>query len=204
VVLFLAHTQTVDSPFTLITYPIAPLDLGRLVIVAIAPNPDLYYKAGYLIHFVRDELGREVLLGESYVLPINREIALPFLSTTLTSEFLFSPTNYNREVEIQFYLSTMPLFFTADLSGSSTATSSTVNVTTTATQLIPANTPRKGLVLRNSGSGNVGIGFDNTVTLTNNLVVIPKGGTYEFETNYTGAIWMIGSVAQVINVVEFT
>jgi len=79
----------------------------------------------------------------------------------------------------------------AKASGGSTGSYGSESVGTSATEVIPASTERKSLLVQNAGSGPVYVGFDSSVT-TSNGVKVAAGGTYADDT-YTGSIYVIAA-----------
>jgi len=73
---------------------------------------------------------------------------------------------------------------------------SAVTVTTSATQLEAATTNRKFIIIQNTGTTAIAIGFTNAVTFASGIVLEPKGtgnagGSIELE--WTGAVWAIAT-----------
>jgi hypothetical protein len=65
------------------------------------------------------------------------------------------------------------------------------DVSTTAVEVVAANTDRQSALLQNTGPEAVYVGFDSSVTAANG-VEIAAGGTYADET-YSGALYAITS-----------
>ncbi len=85
-----------------------------------------------------------------------------------------------------------------DSTPSSIATTTTVTVGTAATQLLAANTNRKGFSVFNNSNRTMYLGTGNTVSATANFfAVVPANTLYEWSlaTLYTGAIFAIANGA---------
>lgn len=80
-----------------------------------------------------------------------------------------------------------------------------VTVSSTATQIVAANTDRRSLWIQNTGSYIVYIGFDNTVDTTD--VYLTPVGSKTFENiihDYKGALWGItSSTSSTVSYLEF-
>jgi len=64
-----------------------------------------------------------------------------------------------------------------------------ITVSTSATEVVAANTERQSVLIQNSGSDPVYVGFDNAVTASDGIEVA-AGGTYADET-YTGDVYAV-------------
>lgn len=80
------------------------------------------------------------------------------------------------------------------LTTSSTVTPTTVEASAASTNLLAANSARKGVTISNLSTGNLYVDTA-AVTTSSYLVKIPAGGYYEFPYNYTGAIYGVWDAA---------
>lgn len=64
-----------------------------------------------------------------------------------------------------------------------------VSITASVTQIIAANSSRKGLRIKNTGTNPLYIGFTNAVTTATSFQIIPSNTAYEFQQNYQGDIY---------------
>ena len=75
-----------------------------------------------------------------------------------------------------------------------------VSVTSTATEILPADTTRKGLIIKNVDSTNtIHLGMDTSVTSSNGMPLGP-GGTFQMSHKnemFTGSIYGIGATTDV-------
>ncbi|PHJ60237.1 hypothetical protein VF14_11635 [Nostoc linckia z18] len=100
-----------------------------------------------------------------------------------------------------------PATFNFPVDSSSTATEVTNSLSTTASEIIPANTNRKGLTIFNTLNQTVYIDAVTGLTTTNYMVAIPAGGFYELPTNkiYTGHFYgILASGTGSVEIREFT
>lgn len=83
-----------------------------------------------------------------------------------------------------------------DSTPSTSATTTTVSVGTIATQLLAANTNRKGFSIFNNSNRTLYLGTGNTVSSTSNFfAIVPANTLYEWSlaTLYTGAVFAIAN-----------
>lgn len=87
----------------------------------------------------------------------------------------------------------MPLFNASSSNTPSTTTSPIANTLddTTAVELAPSNSSRKGLAIHNPLSATLYIDSANTVSSTDYLVAVPPNGYYEAPYSYTGSLYGI-------------
>lgn len=79
-----------------------------------------------------------------------------------------------------------------NLPSASTGSYGTVSVGATATVIAAANSARKSLIIRNTSTGTVYIGYDSSVTTSNGFPVAQKDAYEINQTNlYTGAVYGI-------------
>jgi hypothetical protein len=95
-----------------------------------------------------------------------------------------------------------------DPTPSGTATISAVTVGTTATQLLAANTGRKGFSIFNNSTRTLYLGIGNTVLTTANFFAkVPANTLYEWSlpTLYTGSVFAIANGTNaLLQVLELT
>lgn len=87
-------------------------------------------------------------------------------------------------------------------SATTTADTAPKTVTTSAAIIVPANTTRTYLAMKNEGPDTIRYGYDNSPTLATDGIPIPKDVAVEIES--PGAIWAIatGSVSCTVYVDE--
>lgn len=198
------YAQTVTDPYTEIFYNVPPEELSTIAFEAVTIPERDSFKAGYLLQFIRTMSGESIILGESFLLPINKIFAPRLLPTLEFSHFLFSPVPWLPEIEIIIYKADMPIFFESFAIAATATATQTINVTTTAQELIPANASRKGLTIRNPTSRIISVGFSNSLSTTSYYVNIAANAVYEFQPNYTGGIWFVSTNTAQISYTEFS
>ncbi|NJL53247.1 MAG: hypothetical protein HC930_15605 [Hydrococcus sp. SU_1_0] len=79
------------------------------------------------------------------------------------------------------------------LLASTTATTTTVTVTTTIASVVPANSNRKGLSIKNNAARGAAISFSSTMDVPNGnfFMLIPGNATYDLPVNYIGEIYAV-------------
>ncbi len=117
----------------------------------------------------------------------------------------FTPVNWLKK-QLQLKVHLMPLSQASPsyvISHNSTISQKTV--TNTASKILNANVNRAGLIVNNTGTKSVYIGYNNLVSQTINSVIIPSGGYWELVTPvYTGELWSItANATATLNITEF-
>lgn len=198
------YAQTVTELYTEIFYNVPPEELSTIAFKAVTTPERDSFKAGYLLQFIRTISNQDIVLSESFLLPINKIFAPRLLPTLEFSHFLFSPVPWIPEIELIVYKTDMPIFFESFAVAATSTATQTINVTTTPQELIPANASRKGLTIRNPTSRIISVGFSNSLSTTNYYVNIAANAVYEFQPNYTGGIWFVSTSAAQISYTEFS
>jgi len=120
-----------------------------------------------------------------------------------------SPTAQTVKIAVSMGLGGYDLSPTGNVSLTSpinaTGSNAQATVTTTAAQLVAANTARKYLLIQNKDvTGNIWINFGGTATQANGIKIAP-GGSYELNSAIlTGAISAISDIASNANIVVVT
>ncbi|QMS87312.1 hypothetical protein HUN01_06835 [Nostoc edaphicum CCNP1411] len=99
-----------------------------------------------------------------------------------------------------------PATFSLPVDTSSSASEITNSLSSTASEIVPANTNRKGLTIFNILNQTLFIDALAGVTTTNYMVAIPAGGFYELPANkiYTGHFYgVIASGTGSVEIREF-
>lgn len=201
--LTLEHQQTVNFPRTAINFVASESDLNLLVFELVASAQTSWYKAGYLNAIVKDSQDNEIFLGRSVLLPVNRKTVMDVGFRAPIIEFVVSLVAYLQTAELYIYKSDMPIFFESASNSATQGASQAINITSTAQELIPANAARKGLTIRNKGSGSIFLGFSNAVSTTNYFVAIGANGLYEFSIPYASSLWLIATANRQAEYTEF-
>jgi len=101
----------------------------------------------------------------------------------------------------------MPLYNVAPSTSANNSSSENIitdSLSTTATQILAANSNRKGLTVYNPLSSTVYLDGTNAVSTSSYLIPLPPNYYYEFPYNYQGALWgILASGAGSVQVREF-
>jgi hypothetical protein len=86
-----------------------------------------------------------------------------------------------------------------------TATQSELSVTSTASEILPANPDRIGAVIVNAGTAPIYLGFGAAPTIASGIYVAAKGSyTINLSLLFAGAVFAIAASAQSVRIVEFS
>lgn len=201
--LTLIHQETITSPYTVVNYPVLEKDLRYLCFYLDALAQSNWYKGAYVNTAIRSDTNELIYIGKSILLPVKRLAVLEVPLKNIASELVVSLVPYLQSGTLQIYQSDMPLFFESASQNATSATVTTLNVTTTAQELIISNPSRKGLTIRNKSSGTIFIGFTNAVSATNYYVSIPANGIYEFPVFFVSGVWFISQANRQAEATEF-
>jgi hypothetical protein len=201
--LVLVHQEQIAEPYTILSYPVLGEDFRFLAFYLQAIASPNWYKGAYLNTAIRSDSNDLIFVGKSISLPVNRYSILEIPLRNIESELIVTLVPYLRTAQLLIYKSDMPLFFESASQSASSTTVTTLNVTTSAQELILANPSRKGLTIRNKGSGSIFIGLTNSVSTTNYYVAIPANGVYEFSSSWVGSVWFIATANRQAEATEF-
>lgn len=182
-----------------------------LIILASCQNcRATWHKAGYLSQYVDTLPLRKVQVFDSNLILLNSPILQSFALYQLGYQLKFDPVDWIKELTLEIYEPNMSLYQSEsnasnaqDITGQSAPV--LFNLSNAAIAVLPANTNRKGLIIRNKGNKAAYLGFDAGVNLNNAPYSIPGGATLEQTDDFpTGQLFMVAPAGNTdVVVMEF-
>ncbi|MGL5794979.1 MAG: hypothetical protein ACRC06_11330, partial [Waterburya sp.] len=143
-----------------------------------------WHKAGYLSQYVDTLPLRKVQVSDSKLILLNSPVLQSFALHRLGYQLKFDPVDWIKTIDLQVYEPNMSLYQSeSSATNAQDVTSQSVPalfaLTVAPTAVLPANTSRKGILVRNKGVKQAALGFDAGLTLANAPYIIPAGATLE-------------------------